>query len=305
MLCYNKNMARLESCDGITMIDQAYRPPLAWTALLAFLTKRATPGVECVTPTRYARTLRVGQHEGWFAVEHQPAHNLLQVQIAPALLPVQNQLLSRVKAMFDVDADPQAIASHLKSDSVLASALSLQPGLRVPGACDGFELAVRAILGQQVSVAGATTLAGRVAARWGDPIETPHAALRVLFPSPHRLAETTPEDWTGLGITGARIHSLRALAQAVSTGSLALQPGVDLPVTLDALRSLPGIGDWTAHYIAMRALRWPDAFPYSDLGLRKACGGCSARELLARSEAWRPWRAYAAMSLWQSLEVRQ
>jgi AraC family transcriptional regulator of adaptative response / DNA-3-methyladenine glycosylase II len=172
------------------------------------------------------------------------------------------------------------------------------PGLRVPGGFHGFELAVRAVLGQQVSVRAATTLAGRFAEAFGEPIETPFPALTRLSPSPTRVADARLDELTGLGLVAARAGCVRALARAVCDKAVSLEAGPDPVACMERLMALPGIGSWTAHYIAMRGLRWPDAFPHSDLGLRKALGGRSPREVLELAEGWRPWRAYAAMHLW-------
>jgi AraC family transcriptional regulator of adaptative response / DNA-3-methyladenine glycosylase II len=208
-------------------------------------------------------------------------------------------LAARVRRLFDLDADPGAIAAHLGRDPRLRP--HLRPGLRVPGAWDGFELAVRAVLGQQVSVAGATTLAGRLVARFGEPLADGEGTLTHLFPSPCALAAG---DVSAIGLPRARAEAIRALAAAVSGGALELGGARELPATLATLGALPGFGPWTAAYVAMRAARDPDAFPAGDLGLRKALadGGelPSARAVSAAAERWRPWRAYAAMALWTS-----
>jgi len=173
--------------------------------------------------------------------------------------------------------------------------------MRVPGAFDGFELGVRAILGQQISVAGARTLAGRFAAAFGEPIETPLPALTTVFPDAQRVADLSPARVAQIGVPSARARSLVALARTIADGGLVLAPTADIDAALERLRTLPGIGEWTAQYIAMRALAWPDAFPHTDLGIMKALGEKDARRVLAASAAWRPWRAYAVMHLWQSL----
>jgi AraC family transcriptional regulator of adaptative response / DNA-3-methyladenine glycosylase II len=175
--------------------------------------------------------------------------------------------------------------------------------LRVPGAFDGFEVAVRAILGQQVSVAAARTVAGRFAAAFGEPIESPFAALTTVFPAPERIAKLRYGRIARLGMPGARARTVLALARAVARGKLVLMPNAAVEATLDGLRALPGVGEWTAHYIAMRALAWPDAIPHTDLGVMKALGETDPRRVLAAGDAWRPWRAYAMMHLWQSLHT--
>jgi AraC family transcriptional regulator, regulatory protein of adaptative response / DNA-3-methyladenine glycosylase II len=183
----------------------------------------------------------------------------------------------------------------------------VNPGLRVPGAWDGFELAVRAVLGQQVSVRGASTLAARLAQAFGEPAATPHEAIRRFTPGAKALAATTPQEIAAVGLPLKRAVTLHALARAVAAGELRLHAGADAEETVAKLKAISGIGDWTAQYIAMRALRWPDAFPAGDLGLRKALsedGPLPERELLRLAEKWRPWRAYAAVHLWSSLSVK-
>ncbi len=277
--------------------DLAYRPPLDWPALLAFLEARAIPGVERVDGDRYLRTVAVGKHRGWIAVAPAPGRDMLRVEVAATLAPALPQVMAAVKRLFDLLAEPRAIADHL---GPLAAA---HPGLRVPGAFDGFEVAVRAILGQQVSVKAAGTLAGRLAAALGEPILTPYPALRLISPAAERIAATPPEQIGALGIFGHRAEAIVALAQAVVARSIVLEPRADPAATMAAVRALPGVGEWTAQYIAMRALSWPDAFPHGDLGLRKALGAGSPGGVLAAAEPWRPWRAYAAIHLWKSLEV--
>jgi len=278
----------------------AYRPPLAWNALLRFLSGRSTAGVEQVADTAYFRTAAVGSHQGWIKVEPIPGQNALAVELATALMPVLPEVIGRLKNLFDLRARPDVIASQLAADVRISSVVSRCPGLRVPGAFDGFEMAVRAVLGQRVSVRAATTLAGRLAARFGEPIETPYPGLNRLSPTPERLAAAEEPELRALGIIATRVAAIRALAQAVNRRDIDLKPGPDPEIITSALKKLPGIGDWTAQYIAMRALRWPDAFPAADLVLLKASGETSANRLLATAEAWRPWRAYAAMYLWES-----
>ena len=197
----------------------------------------------------------------------------------------------------DLACHPSEVAQAL---GALAKA---HPGLRVPGAFDGFEVAVRAILGQQISVPAARTLAGRFAAAFGEPLETPFEDLTTVFPAARaRVADASPARVAKLGMPAARARSVIALARAVADGSLALVPNADIEATLEKLRALPGVGEWTAQYIAMRALAWPDAFPHTDLGVMKALGTSDPKRVLAAGEAWRPWRAYAVMHLWQSLQ---
>jgi AraC family transcriptional regulator, regulatory protein of adaptative response / DNA-3-methyladenine glycosylase II len=191
-----------------------------------------------------------------------------------------------------VAADPAVIAEQLSGDALLRNSLAAHPGIRTPGAWDSFELTVRAILGQQISVAAATTIAGRVAARWGTPIEAVGGLTRI-FPTASQLADAPLEE---AGITSSRAATLRAVAKAVCDGTLTY----DAEPTATQLRAIPGIGDWTAQYVLMRALNEPDAFLHGDLVLKRMAGGCTSRELDHLAEAWRPWRSYAVMLLWQS-----
>lgn len=287
-----------------------YRAPLAWDALLQFFAGRATPGVEFVDGNIYGRTVTIGDVSGWVRV--QPAEDprkdvqriadkrSLKVEIPATLTPVLMPLLAKLRALFDLDADPSVIEAALAS-SGLEEHVRARPGLRVPGALDGFDLALRAVLGQQVSVKGATTLAGRFAEKFGDRIETPDPRLRVGAPIASRVAEASIAELRALGVTGARATTIQALAVAMASGALRIEPGVDVANTIAQLVALPGIGDWTAQYVAMRALRWPDGFPASDLWLRRAAGGMTAAKLEKESAKWQPWRAYAAMHLWHSI----
>lgn len=277
----------------------AWRPPLAWAPLRDFFRGRAIAGVEAVQGDQYRRTVGICRdgvwHRGWLTaspVDGQPA---LRLTLSASLAPVAAEVLGRVRRLFDLDCQPDEIAAAL---GPLAWA---QPGLRVPGAFDGFEAAVRAVLGQQITVRAASTLAGRVAVALGEPLETPFDDLTHTFPDAAVLAATDADTLGQLGIVRTRIRAIQALAQACTTGTLRLHPGADVTVTLDALKALPGIGDWTAQYVAMRALAWPDAFPAADYGVLKALGESKPGPARRRAEAWRPWRAYAVLHLWQSL----
>jgi AraC family transcriptional regulator of adaptative response / DNA-3-methyladenine glycosylase II len=291
----------------------AYRPPYDWNQVIGFLAVRATPGVERVDGNRYHRTISIGETTGTIAVG--PADNgsalTLEVQFGDprALLAI----VERVRRMFDLGADPAVIGGQLSADALLRKSVAAHPGVRVPGAWDPFEISVRAILGQQISVKAATTVAGRVAARWGTPIgrtgqqanrptgQEPNGQTEMLvrlFPTPAQLADAPLEE---AGIIASRASTLRALARAVRD-RIVVFDGIS---TLDSVRSIPGIGAWTAQYVSMRALNEPDAFPSGDLVLRRMAGDCSARQLEHRSEAWRPWRAYAVMLLWQTAKDRE
>lgn len=277
----------------------AFRPPFDWQSLLAYLKARALRGIESVENNRYLRTVGMGKHRGWMGVEMLPAKSVLRVEISTSLAAILLQVLARVKRQFDLYADPQLIAQQL------GSLAADNPGLRMPGAFNGFEIAVRAILGQQVSVKSATTLAGRFIAAFGQPIETPFSTLTNLTPTAETVAGAKIEELTSLGIIGARARSIQALAKAVADKKLTLEPGVNVEEVISQLKELPGIGEWTAQYIAMRALNWPDAFPHTDLGIYKALCTNKPKQVLQIAEAWRPWRAYAVMHLWKSLETLQ
>jgi AraC family transcriptional regulator of adaptative response / DNA-3-methyladenine glycosylase II len=280
--------------------EVSYRPPLDWCGLLEFLAFRASSGVEAVEGSAYQRTVRANGKAGWIRVTcpcPSPAkviRHVLQVELSNSLIPVLPQVLTRVKRLFDLSAEPCRIESALKD-------LVADPGVRVPGAFDGFEIAVRAILGQQVSVHAASVIAGKFSRAFGEPIETPFPTLNRLFPSPQLVTGLHPSDIAAVGIIASRARSIALLAQAVVDRRLVLRPGADPDLTRERLCAIPGIGPWTAEYVAMRALSWPDAFPASDLGIRKALGMPTERQALAQSEAWRPWRSYAAMHLWRTL----
>jgi AraC family transcriptional regulator of adaptative response / DNA-3-methyladenine glycosylase II len=278
----------------------SYRPPLDWEGLLSFLSQRAVPQVETVRDGMYFRTVHVTRQDreftGQIRVSQQPEAHLIFVRLSDALLPVCAAVLERVKRLFDLQADPAAIRA------ALGRLGEKHDGLRVPGSFDGFEMAVRAILGQQISVAAARTLAGRLALRFGTPVQAPELSLTRIFPPPQRIARATVDEITGLGITRRRAETLLALARAVASGGLRLEPGRQIEETLVQLRQIPGIGEWTAQYIAMRALSWPDGFPHMDLGIQKALGETNPARILKLAEKWRPWRAYAALHLWAGLE---
>jgi len=288
--------------DGCTSTLQlAYRPPYDWTGMLTFLGARALTGIEHVTGTTYARTVELGNAKGWIAVTQSRKKHTLQVEFPHTLTPVLPAMLRRLRALFDLNARPDVIAAHLAKDGRLKPAVRANPGLRVPGAFNGFEMGMRAILGQQVTVKAATTIACRFVETFGEPIVTPFAALNRLTPSPSRVADATVDAIARHGIVAARCRCLIALAAAQASDALCLDGGVhgDPDASIQRLAGLPGIGQWTAHYIAMRALRWPDAFPKEDIAVRKRLGGVTALEAEAMSQAWRPWRSYAVMHLWR------
>jgi AraC family transcriptional regulator, regulatory protein of adaptative response / DNA-3-methyladenine glycosylase II len=272
----------------------AYRPPYDWQSILRFLRTRAVPGVELVDSECYRRTVAIDGAIGTIEVRHAGRASALCLEVR---FPTPRALLfivERVRRIFDLGADPAVIRQHLIGDPLLRRALTRHPGLRTPGAWDGLELAVRAVLGQQISVAAASTVAGRIAALFGSAVGG-SAGLDRVFPAPVQLAHAEIER---AGVMKSRAETIRRLAAAVASGAISFANG-DSAQTVERLRALPGIGDWTAQYIAMRALGEPDAFPSGDLVLRRAAGARSARDLDQRASAWRPWRAYAVMALWQ------
>ena len=293
-LALNAHDARLDGCFFL-----GWRAPYDTAAMLGFLHLRAIPGMEHVEQGTYTRTLRLIQdgqeHCGWLSVAFEEARARARVTISDSLAGVLPTVINRVRAAFDLDADPLAI------DAVLHSAFPSGAGLRVPGTVDGFELAVRAVLGQQITVAAARTLGARLVAAFGQPITTPLAGMDRLFPTPAALIAASGDQLGRLGITRQRQAALKALAEAVLEGGLVLSPGVDVAATCARLRALPGIGDWTAQYIALRALRWPDAFPAGDVALQKALRVNSASAATQAAQGWRPWRGYAVLRAWQSM----
>lgn len=278
----------------------SYRPPFDWKGILEFLSRRAIPGVEAVRDGAYLRTVKLSRQQREYAgvieVRHDAGAKMISVRLSDELVPVCALILDRVKRLFDLQADPAAV------NAVLGALAKERPGLRVPGSFDGFEMAVRAVLGQQISVAGASTLAGRFAARFGTPIPAREAALTYLFPPASRIARANVDEISQLGIIGRRAETIIALAQAINSGVLLLEPGHRVEGTLRTLQKISGIGAWTAQYVAMRALSWPDAFPHTDLGILKALNEKNPKKILEQTEKWRPWRAYAALHLWSSLQ---
>jgi AraC family transcriptional regulator, regulatory protein of adaptative response / DNA-3-methyladenine glycosylase II len=278
--------------------DLAYRPPLDWSALLGYLNGRSVLGVETIEGDRYGRTVDLEACQGWLTVEPVADQSLLRVRLSSSLGPVRSQVLSRLKSLFDLGAEPGVIAAHL-------GALALEhPGLRVPGAFDGFEIAVRTILGQQVSVKAAKTVMGRFVQRFSGEIVTPFPGLTHLSPRVELVAPLEVGAIATLGIIGSRANSIVGLARAIVGGSLVLGPGVPVGEMIARLQELPGIGPWTASYIAMRVLGNPDIFLESDLGIRKAMGESNRQKMLKIAAPWQPWRSYATLHLWKSLEQK-
>lgn len=289
-----------EASSGTFTLRLGYRSPFDWDGLLEFLSARALAGVEAVSSGEYRRTVRLGDHRGWVRVRNDASRHNLLVELTHSLTPVLPALLGRLRALFDLDARPDIISTHLAKDPRLSKRVRANRGLRVPGAFDGFEIAVRAILGQQVSVRAATTLSGRFAELLGEPVvASGNDALRRLTPTPECVASASVARIAALGVVRTRAASIVRIAEEVDTGRLILEAGADPARTVEQLVALPGIGPWTAQYIAMRALRWPDAFPRDDLVLRKRLGGMSASRAESESSTWRPWRSYATLHLWR------
>ncbi len=279
-----------------------YALPYDWPAMLAFLAARAIPGVEHVADGHYFRSIEIEGEQGWIEVARQQRGDALRAVIRFPSVKALPGIVARIRRVFDLSADIAAITAHLACDARLKPLIAARPGLRVPGAWDGFELAVRAVLGQQITVGAARGLAGKLVERHGRrfaPAGAP-AALTHVFPRPRALAGA---DIASLGMPRARAAALAALAATVAGDPGLFGPSADLEAAIARLRALDGVGEWTAQYIAMRALREPDAFPAADIGLLRALADergkrPSAAALLLRAEAWRPWRAYAAIHLW-------
>ena len=290
---------------GSIVLKAAYRPPYDVAAMLDFFATRQIDGLEAVDRDRLTltRTLALdmaGQaRQGWVQARFEPERCTVVLHISASLAGALPLVRARLRALLDLDADPCAIAAVLESDFPGTA------GLRVPGCLDGFELGVRAILGQQITVRAARTLGARLVERYGTPLADAPGPVTRLFPTPQALGAASGEDLGQLGIVRQRQRAIQALAQAVAEGRLSLHPGADVPATLAALQALPGVGPWTAHYIAMRALRWPDAFPAGDVALHKALGVQDAPRLQQAAEQasqrWRPWRSYAVVRAWARL----
>lgn len=297
----------IDQTDGGITLTLGYRPPYDWNQLISFFAGRAIPGVESVTEQGYRRTVAIQKratvHRGWIAIANMPEKNALSVTLAPTLLPVLSQVLALVKLLFDVNCSPMDIYEKLKIMNNLAPDLCV-PGIRLPGCFDPFEMAVRAVLGQQATAKAARTLAMRFAATFGEKIETPFHELTYTFPGPDQiLALGVPiEKQLGpLGIIRVRARSIFTLAEALKSGLVILSHSVDPENEMEQLLKLPGFGPWTVQYLGMRALAWPDAFPHTDYGIKKALPSLSPKEILDLSQSWRPWRSYAVINLWNAL----
>jgi AraC family transcriptional regulator of adaptative response / DNA-3-methyladenine glycosylase II len=283
--------SRLRSRGSAVGLTLACREPFAWETMLEYLRKRAVPGVESVEDGRYWRTMRVGGQTGWLSVGR--ANGGIDVGVSDELATQLLAVAGRVRRMFDLDTSPESIGNVLRADRRLRPYVERNPGLRVPGSCDGFELTVRAILGQQVTVAAASTLSGRLVLRFAEPAPGAPAGLTHWPVQPAALAGAAVEDIAAAGIPFARAATIREFARCVVSGEIDLQG----PRSIKRFGEIRGIGEWTQQYVGMRVFRWPDSFPAGDLGLRRALG-LEKKQLERIAENWRPWRAYAAMYLW-------
>jgi AraC family transcriptional regulator of adaptative response / DNA-3-methyladenine glycosylase II len=289
--------------EPVTVLRLGYRPPYDIEGMLAFLAKREVVGMESTEGLTVRRTMRIdlpdGQTQlGWIAATFVPERCEVWLAPSPSLSSCLGAVMHRVRQGLDLDADPSLI------DPVLAALpMPLREGLRLPGSFDGFESAVRVLLGQQITVKAARTITHRLVERFGAPVESPFPTLHRAFPGPRTLAQADPADIGTLGIVRQRVKAIQALSQAVCEGRIELDRSAPLEPTLAALRELPGVGEWSAQVIAMRVLAWPDAFPSTDIGVLNALQLRDARAAADQSLAWRPWRAYAVMRLWHSLET--
>lgn len=290
-------------------VSLGYRPPYLWDEILHFLEQRTIPGVDVVKNGAYYRTVSIQTAKrtfirGWTAISNNPRKNALEVTLGESLLPVLPQVLGRIKNMFDLYCDPEAISKTLQSMNELNNKVFVK-GIRLPGCFDPFEMSVRAILGQQITVKAASTLAGRIVSTLGEKLETPVKELTHTFPRPERIVELdgTIGDHLGpLGVIRSRAEAILSLAQAIMKNEICFDQCIDPAEEIRKLQTIKGIGSRTANYIAMRTMAWPDAFLETDIGIKHALPECSPKELRALSEQWRPWRSYATISLWNSLE---
>jgi AraC family transcriptional regulator of adaptative response / DNA-3-methyladenine glycosylase II len=288
-------------------IELAFAPPYDWNSMIAFLAARAIPTVEVVEDDCYRRTIEIVGRHGTIEVIPGGGGDALSATIRFPDASAVPSIVGRIRRVFDLDTDVGPISAHLASDRVLAPLVAARPGLRVPGAWDGFELAVRAMLGQQITVSGARLLIGRLVEAHGERLRAPSRGeapgLSMMFPTTERVASA---DLTRLGMPRVRAAAISGMAAAAAGDPDLFRPDGSLDGAIARLTALPGVGDWTAHYVAMRALRDPDAFPAADIGLLRATAGPDGLRptpaaLLARAERWRPWRAYAAQHLWTEL----
>lgn len=303
-----KNAARGTKHQGEFTVSLGYRAPYSWEALLRFFAGRAIDGVELVKDNQYMRTVQLHDKfgekcNGWIRVGHNPRKHVLDVTICEPLIPVLQQLLTRVRRLFDLYCNPMTVSETLQVMNELQPGLWV-PGTRVPGCFDPFEMSVRAILGQQITVKAAGTLAKRIAQKYGTPISTGIEGLTCIFPSAEKilfLGETIEDQLGTLGVIASRSRTIHTLAEAISAKKLHLDYAAAPEEEIKKLMELRGIGSWTAQYIAMRAMGYTDAFLETDAGVKKALKSDSGKEMLALAEKWRPWRSYATVNLWNTL----
>lgn len=296
------------SQDTNVTLTLCYRPPYQWKQILDFLARRTIAGVEKVIDNEYFRTVRldVGNGQsvyGWIKVGHRPEKNALAVTVSSTLLPVLSQVLDRVRHLFDLCCDPEVIAETLVVMDNVRRGLYV-PGIRLPGCFDTFEMTVRAALGQQITVKAAGTLATRLAQAYGTPVDTGIKELTHVFPSPEAILSLDGPiaDHLGpLGVSGAKANTILGLAKMLRDGGMALRFCAEPQAELETLMKIPGIGEWTVQYIAMRVIGWPDAFPHTDYGVKKVLSPRTSGEIFMLAESWRPWRSYAAINLWNAL----
>ncbi len=286
----------------------SYRPPYRFEEMLAFLAARAIPGVEAVQANEYQRTVQLVNSRGeslygWLRVKNNPKKNALSMELSEALLPVLPQVLARLRRLFDLYCDPSTVYEALEPMNDIRPGLCAL-GTRVPGSFDPFEMAVRAVLGQQISVKAASTLAGRLVRAYGRPVQSGIEGLTHVFPTPKDMLflHGTIESSLGvLGITAPRARTILELARASAEGDIDFNLPANLQEEMKKLMAIPGVGSWTAKYIAMRTMEWTDAFLETDAGIKKALKPHTAKEMIELAEKWRPWRSYATVNLWNSL----
>jgi len=283
--------------EGSILLRLSYRPPLAWNALIRFLCSRSNPRLSQIQNGNYLLTVSLDGYQGWIVAKQDTKRHQIQVQVSPSLLPCLAKLQVYLRRLFDLDAHPAVVDAHLSNDEILKPLVTDHPGLRIPGTLDIFELGLRAILGQQITVKAATTLFGRFITVFGKAVDTPFSGLDRTSPSADVIANTPLQTLIDIGLTGRRAQTIQRFAQTIMDGSLKPE-SINQAGVIERLLELPGIGPWTAQYIALRALGDSNAFPSSDLGLLRGLHVEKPAELLSRTEKWQPWRAYGAIHLW-------
>lgn len=294
--------SRPTSSGESLVLRLSYRPPMAWETLIGFLGSRGNARVEQARIPLYLRTVRLGPCSGWIAAEPDRRHHQVRVQVSPSLLPRLTELQARLRRLFDLNASPLVVEDQLRRDEFLRPLIEASPGLRIPGSLDCFEISLRAVVGQQVSVKAASTLYGRFVENFGEDVQTPFEGLDKTAPVASAIAEARLQTIIDLGLPRKRAETIQHLARLAAGGALELDRGHG-PETLERLLTIPGIGPWTVQYIAMRALGDPNALPHSDLGLMRALRTNKPAQVLQRTENWQPWRAYGAMHLWHQLNA--